>query len=65
MDEAFFESMQVKDEEAFREQIKKTIEQRKENEIANGNRQQIVDHLIQFVTVLCLKVGLILKEKQF
>lgn len=51
MDEAFFESMQVKDEEAFREQIKKTIEQRKENEIANGNRQQIVDHLIQFVTV--------------
>ncbi|MFL2825451.1 MAG: trigger factor [Coraliomargaritaceae bacterium] len=51
MDEAFFESMQVKDEEAFREQIKGTIEQRKENEIANGNRQQIVDHLIQFVTV--------------
>ena len=51
MDEAFFESMQVKDEEAFRDQIKGTIEQRKENEIANGNRQQIVDHLIQFVTV--------------
>jgi trigger factor len=51
MDEAFFESMQVKDEAAFREQIKGTIEQRKENEIANGNRQQIVDHLIQFVTV--------------
>jgi trigger factor len=51
MDEAFFQSMQVKDEEAFREQIKGTIEQRKENEIANGNRQQIVDHLIEFVTV--------------
>ena len=51
MDEAFFESMQVKDEEAFRDQIKGTIEQRKENEISNGNRQQIVDHLIQFVTV--------------
>ena len=29
MDEAFFESMQVKDEEAFRDQIKGTIEQRK------------------------------------
>lgn len=51
MDEAFFQSMQVKDEEAFREQITGTIEQRKENEIANGNRQQIVDHLIEFVTV--------------
>jgi len=51
MDEAFFESLKVKDEEAFREQIKGTIEQRKENEISNGNRQQIVDHLIQFVTV--------------
>lgn len=51
MDEAFFESMQVKDEKAFRDQIKGTIEQKKENEIANGNRQQIIDHLIQFVTV--------------
>ena len=51
MDEAFFESMQVKDEKAFRDQIKGTIEQKKENEIANGNRQQIIDHLIQFVTI--------------
>ena len=51
MDEAFFESLKVKDEGELREQIKKTIEHRKSEEIANADRQKIIDHLIQQIEI--------------
>ena len=58
MDEAFFQSMQVKDEAEFKAQIKQTIEQRKANEVANANRQQLIDHLIEFVKIPLPESGL-------
>ena len=58
MDEAFFQSMQVKDEAEFKAQIRQTIEQRKANEVANANRQQLIDHLIEFVKIPLPESGL-------
>lgn len=58
MDDAFFQSMQVKDEAEFKAQIKQTIEQRKANEVANANRQQLIDHLIEFVKIPLPESGL-------
>lgn len=58
MDEAFFESMQVKDEADFKAQIRQTIEQRKANEVANANRQQLIDHLVEFVKIPLPESGL-------
>ncbi len=58
MDEAFFQSMQVKDGAEFKAQIRQTIEQRKANEVANANRQQLIDHLIEFVKIPLPESGL-------
>ncbi len=58
MNEAFYKSMQVADEDEFRSQISQTIEQRKKNEISNANQQQIIDHLIEFVKVPLPESGL-------
>ena len=58
MDDAFFESLSVKDEAELKEQIKTTIEQRKAGEIANADRQQIVDHLIKDLDIPLPESGL-------
>ena len=58
MDGEFYKSMQVKDENEFRLQIRKTIESRKLNEIESSNRQQIIDHLTDFVKVPLPESGL-------
>ena len=51
MDAAFFESLKVKDETELKEQIKKTIEHRKSEEIANADRQKLMDHLANQIDI--------------
>ena len=46
MDDAFFESMQVKDEAELRERISENIENQKKQQNANTERQQITEHLL-------------------
>lgn len=58
MDAAFFESLNIKDEAELKEQIKTTIEQRKAGEIANADRQQIVDQLIKDLDIPLPESGL-------
>lgn len=47
--EDFFKSLQVENEAALREQIKGDIRRRKEQDNANGERQQITEHLLKAV----------------
>ncbi|WP_269522460.1 trigger factor [Coraliomargarita parva] len=49
MNEEFFKSLQVKDEAELREQIKQNIENRKKQENANNERQQISEFLLKSV----------------
>ena len=49
MDDAFFESMQVKDENELRSKISENIENQKKQQNANGERQQITDELVKSV----------------
>ena len=49
MDDAFFESMQVKDENELRVKISENIENQKKQQNANGERQQITDELVKSV----------------
>ena len=51
MDAAFFESLKVKDEAELKDQIKKTIEHRKSEEIANSDRQKLIDHLVEQIEI--------------
>ena len=51
MDAAFFESLKVKDEAELKDQIKKTIEHRKSEEIANADRQKLIDHLVEQIEI--------------
>ncbi|MEC8219511.1 MAG: trigger factor [Verrucomicrobiota bacterium] len=49
MDDAFFESMQVKDENELRAKISENIENQKKQQNANGERQQITEELVKSV----------------
>ena len=49
MDDAFFESMQVKDENELRTKISENIENQKKQQNANGERQQITEELVKSV----------------
>lgn len=49
MDDAFFESMQVKDENELRAKISENIENQKKQQNANGERQQITEKLVKSV----------------
>jgi trigger factor len=49
MDEAFFQSLQVKDEAELRERIKENIENQKKQQNANSERQQITAELLKAV----------------
>ena len=49
MDDAFFESMQVKDESELRSKISENIENQKKQQNANGERQQITEELVKSV----------------
>ncbi len=49
MDEAFFKSMQVKDETELRSQIAQNITQQKTQKNFQAERQQITDHLLEAV----------------
>jgi len=49
MNEELFKSLQVKDEAELRERIKESIEQRKRQENAQSERQQITEHLLKAV----------------
>lgn len=49
MDEAFFRSLQVKDEAELRERIKENIENQKKQQNSQGERQQITEELIKAV----------------
>lgn len=49
MDEAFFKSLQVKDEAELRERIKENIENQKKQQNASAERQQITEELIKAV----------------
>lgn len=49
MDEAFFESLKVKDEAELRERISENIENQKKQQNANAERQQITEALINAV----------------
>ena len=49
MDDAFFESMQVKDENELRAKISENIENQKKQQNANNERQQITDELVKSV----------------
>ena len=49
MNDAFFESMQVKDENELRAKISENIENQKKQQNANGERQQITEELIKSV----------------
>ncbi len=49
MDNAFFESMQVKDERELRSKISENIENQKKQQNANGERQQITEELVKSV----------------
>jgi trigger factor len=49
MDEAFFESVQVKDETELRERISENIENQKKQKNANAERQQITEQLLSSV----------------
>ena len=46
MDDAFFASMQVKDEAELRERISENIEGQKKQQNANTERQQLTEHLL-------------------
>ncbi len=58
MDEAFFESLQVDNEEALRERIRDDIRGRKERENADGERRQITEKLLQAVELPLPESGL-------
>ncbi|MFW5874479.1 MAG: trigger factor [Verrucomicrobiota bacterium] len=47
MNEELFKSLQVKDESELRERIKENIENRKKQENANAERQEITDYLLK------------------
>ena len=49
MNDAFFESMQVKDESELRSKISENIENQKKQQNANGERQQITEELVKLV----------------
>ena len=49
MDEAFFESLQVKDEADLRERISENIQNKKQQQNANSERQQITEQLLKSV----------------
>ena len=49
MNDAFFESMQVKDESELRSKISENIENQKKQQNANGERQQITEELVKSV----------------
>lgn len=49
MDEAFFKSIQVKDEAQLRERISENIENQKKQQNANAERQQITEQLLKSV----------------
>lgn len=49
MDEAFFQSLQVKDEGELRERISENIENQKKQQNANAERQQITEELVKAV----------------
>ncbi len=49
MNDAFFESMQVKDESELRSKISENIENQKKQQNANGIRQQITEELVKSV----------------
>ena len=49
MDEAFFKSLQVKDEAELRERIGENIENQKKQQNANAERQQITEELLKAV----------------
>ena len=49
MDEAFFASVQVKDEAELRERISENIENQKKQQNANAERQQITEQLLSSV----------------
>ena len=49
MDEAFFESLQVKDEAELRERISENIQNKKQQQNANAERQQITEQLLKSV----------------
>lgn len=49
MDEAFFQSLQVKDEAELRERISENIENQKKQQNANAERQQITEELVKAV----------------
>ena len=49
MNDAFFESMQVKDESELRSKISENIESQKKQQNANGERQQITEELVKSV----------------
>lgn len=49
LDEAFLKSLQVKDEAELRERIKENIENQKQQQNANSERQQITEELIKAV----------------
>ena len=49
MDDAFFESMQVKDENELRAKISENIENQKKQQNASGERQQITEELVKSV----------------
>jgi trigger factor len=49
MDEAFFKSIQVKDEAELRERIKENLENQKKQQNANSERQQITEALLKAV----------------
>jgi len=49
MDEAFFKSLQVKDEAELRERIKENIENQKKQQNASAERQQITEELLKAV----------------
>ncbi len=49
MDKAFFESMQMKDEEELRASISKNLEEQKRQQNLSHERQQIIDQLLKSV----------------
>ena len=58
MDDAFFESMQVKDEAELRERISENIENQKKQQNANTERQQITEHLLGSVEFAVTESGI-------
>jgi len=58
MDDAFFESMQVKDEAELRERISENIENQKKQQNANTERQQITEHLLGSVEFVVPESGI-------